>query len=56
MTAASCRCAEQARRVLALTGVDPDTTPTPPLVGDGPDVVGTCEHGVAWPVRDEATT
>lgn len=44
-----CTCAVDARRVLTLAGIDPDAHPTPPIDGEGPDVIGTCEHGHAVP-------
>lgn len=52
MTTPECTCGTDARRQLAAAGINPDDTPTPPLTGDGPEVIGTCEHGVAWPALD----
>jgi hypothetical protein len=48
---APCSCGTEARRLLAATKVDVDATPTPPLTGDHPAVIGTCERGVTWPAK-----
>jgi hypothetical protein len=49
---APCSCLAEARQLLAAIGVDVDATPTPPLTGDHPAVIGTCDHGVTWPAQD----
>lgn len=54
-----CRCGDAARAAFAALNVNPDATPTPAL-DDGPEVIGTCEHGVIWtaqaPTHPERST